>query len=118
MKRILTLAVILILLLTLVGCSDDVGGSYQLEYITSDGVRMSPSTFGMNIYFELSEDGIGTATYGGTTVDITWIDEDNEVVITSQHETLRFTRDGSNLVLHSDGTLLFFVREEEEEDDD
>ena len=116
MKRLIILLAAAMLLL-LAGCSKAVGGSYRLEYITSDGVRLPPSNLGMNISFELSEDGIGTAVYGSTPMDITWVEEGSEVVVTSPYAELRFSRDGDNLILHDNGTLLFFTPVEEEEDD-
>ena len=75
---------------------------------------MAPSSFGMNITFKLEEDGVGTATYSGTSFEITWEEEGREVVLTGPNGELRLTRDGSDLILHSDGTLLFFTPAEED----
>ncbi len=117
MKQILALFFALTICLSLTGCSDAVGGTYRLDYATADGVRLPPSKFGMNISFTLEEDGIGTATYSGTTTNLTWAEEGSEVVVTNDNKELRFYRDGKNLVLHDNGTMLFFVLEEEEEED-
>lgn len=117
MRRFLLLALIAVLMLTLVGCSKAVGGTYRLDYITTDGVRLTPSTFGMIIDFTLEEDGVGVATYGSVTKEITWLEDGDEVVVKSEDQELRFTRDGKSLILHSDGTLLFFNLEEKEEED-
>lgn len=117
MKRILALSFALIACLTLAGCSKDVGGTYRLDYATADGVRISTSNLGITTSFTLEEDGVGTATYSGTTMGITWAEDGNEVVVTNNKKELRFYRDGKNLVLHDNGTMLFFALEEEEEDD-
>ena len=117
MKRILTLLLSCLLCLCLVGCAKAVSGTYKLDYITTDGVRVSPSTLGLNMSFELLEDGIGTATYGPATVDLTWVEEGNELLISSENQELRFSRDGNTLVLHDDGTMLFFTLAEEEKED-
>lgn len=116
MKKILALLLAAALLLTLAGCSRSVGGTYTLEYITAEGLRMNPSGFGMNITFELSEDGVGTATYGGTKLSITWVEDGNTVVVTGPNGELKLTKDGKALILHDEGTLLFFTPKEEEED--
>ncbi len=115
MKRIAALLLAAALLLTLAGCAKAAGGSYRLEYITADGVRMTPSSFGMNISLELEEDGVGTADYSGTVMDITWTDEGGTVVVEGPNGELVFTKDGSSLILHSEGTLLFFKPVEEED---
>ena len=114
MKRTIIALLLLALLATLTGCSRDVGGKYKLEYITADGERMNPAGFGMNITFELAEDGVGTAVYGGTSLDITWVEDGGDVVLTSGEKELRLTRDGKDLILHDEGTLLFFTPVEEE----
>ena len=117
MKKIMALFFALTICLSLVGCSKAVGGTYKLEYITADGVRLPPSNFGMNISFDLEEDGVGTATYGITTQDITWAEDGSEVVLTSAEKELRLYRDGKNLILHDEGTMLFFTLEDEEEEE-
>lgn len=115
MRRVFALLLCAALCLALVGCSRAAGGSYRLEYITADGVRMLPSTFGMSISLELEEDGVGTATYSGTLMNVTWTDEGKTVVLNGPKGELEFTKDGKALVLHDEGTLLFFTPVEEED---
>ena len=117
MKRVLCLLLATVLCLFFTACSKGVGGSYQLEYITTDGVRLPPSNLGMNISFELQEDGVGSASYGSTTVKITWAEDGNEIVVKSDDSELRFSRDGEKLILHDEGTILYFVPETEAEED-
>ena len=62
MKRMITLLLCAALLLSLAGCAKAAGGSYKLEYITADGLRIPPGGFGLNISFELDSDGVGTAS--------------------------------------------------------
>ena len=109
MRRLFALLLCAALLLALTGCSKAAGGSYKLEYITADGVRMLPSSFGMNISLDLEEDGVGTANYSGTVMDITWTDEGKTVLVTGPKGELEFRKDGKNLILHDNGTLLFFT---------
>ena len=118
MKRIITLLAAAALLLTLVGCSKAVGGTYKLEYCTAEGVRFSPSNIGMIISFELNEDGTGSASNGAAELEITWEEDGSTVVVNSPDRKLEFSKDGENLVLHDEGTMLFFVLQEEEEGDD
>ena len=115
MKRLLTLLLCAALLLSLTACSKAAGGSYKLEYITADGMRIPPGGFGLNISFELNADGVGTATYGGTVLDISWADKGGSVEITGPNGVLEFTKDGESLILHADGTLLFFNPVEEDD---
>ena len=115
MKKILALLLTAALLLALTGCSRSVGGVYKLEYITAEGLRMNSSGFGMNVTLELSEDGVGTATYSGTRLDITWTEEGGTVILTGPNGELRLSKDVKALVLHSEGTMLFFTPVEEED---
>lgn len=116
MKRIATLLLCAALLLTLTACSKAAGGAYKLDYITADGMRFAPSSFGMNITFQLDSDGVGTANYSGTVMEITWTDEGGTVTVTGEQGTLEFTKSGKQLILHDEGTLLFFSPVEEEDD--
>ena len=109
MKRIFALLLCAALLLGLAACTKAAGGAYKLEYITAKGVRMLPSGMGMNISLELEEDGVGTANYSGTVLDISWEDRGSTVFISGPNGELEFTKDGKNLILHSEGTLLFFT---------
>ena len=118
MKRMMILLLILVLCFSLASCSKAVGGTYKLEYCTSKGVRFPPSNLGINISFELNEDGSGSATFGAAEQEITWVEDGGTVVMNSADKTLEFSKDGENLVLHDEGTMLFFMLQEEEENDD
>lgn len=117
MKRFLSLLLIAALILCLAGCAKAAGGTYRLEYITAEGMRIPPNSFGMNITLNLESDGLGTAAYTGTEVPITWTESGRKVTISSPNGDLEFTKDGKNLILHSEGTLLFFMPVEEEDED-
>lgn len=117
MKRVFILLLATVLCLSITACSKGVGGSYQLEYITTDGVRLPSSKLNLNISFELLEDGAGSASYGSTTVKITWAEEGNKIVVKSSDAELRFSRDGKKLTLHDEGTILYFVAATEAEED-
>ncbi len=117
MKRILALLLCAALFLGLVGCGKSAGGSYFLDYMTADGYRMKPSLFSMNVTLNLEEDGVGTANYNGTVLDITWTDTGKAVIVTGPNGELEFNKDGKKLILHSEGTILYFSPVEEEDED-
>lgn len=116
MKRFFVLLSAVILLLSLVGCARAAGGSYFLDYMTADGYRMKPSLFSMSITLDLEEDGVGTANYNGTVLDVTWTDTGRKVIVTGPEGELEFSKDGKKLILHDKGTILYFSPVEEEED--
>ena len=118
MKRYWLMMPVLFLCLTLASCAKAGSGVYKLAYYTADGVRMDPATFGISISFTLSEDGTGSASYVGNSVAITWIEEGSEVLVTGPNGELRFAQDGETLILHDEGTILFFTPVEEEEEKD
>lgn len=115
MKRLIPLLLAAAMLLTLAGCSRAVGGVYKLDYITADGMRFSPSSFGMNITLRLEKDGTGTADYAGALREITWTDKGGTLELEGPDGKLSFTKEGKSLLLHSDGTLLFFNPLEEDD---
>lgn len=115
MRRCFALLLCAALFLSLAGCSKAAGGSYRLEYITANGVRITPGNVGMSISLDLGEDGVGTVTYSGTTMEITWTDEGKTVVIVGPNGELEFTKDGDALVLHDEGTVMFFKPVEEDD---
>ena len=115
MRRFRALLLAALLLLTLTGCARAAGGSYRLDYITANGLRMPPGGFGLHVSFNLEEDGVGTGSFGGDVVDITWTDEGSTVVVEGPRGTLEFTKDGKSLVLQSPGTLMFFNPVEEDD---
>ena len=115
MKRLIPLLLAAAMLLGLAGCSRAVGGDYKLEYITADGMRFSPSSFGMNITLHLEKDGTGTADYSGARREITWDDKGGTVELDGPDGKLSFTKEGKSLLLHSNGTVLFFNPVEEED---
>ena len=117
MKRFCVLLLTAILLLSLVGCAKAAGGSYFLDYMTADGYRMKPSLFSMSVTLDLEEDGVGTANYNGTVLGITWTDTGRTVIVTGPTKELTFSKDGDKLILHSEGTILYFSPVEEEDED-
>lgn len=114
MKRLITLLAAAALMLLLAGCTKAAGGTYTLSYITADGIRIPPGGFGMHITLELDNGGVGTANYSGTVMDITWSDEGSTVVVTGPNGVLNLNKDGDALILHEDGTILFFTPKEED----
>ena len=115
MKRVFSLFVLAVLLLSLVGCAKVAGGSYFLDYMTADGYRMKPGLFSMTITLDLEEDGVGTANYNGTVMDVTWTDTGRTVILTGPNGELTFSKDGDKLILHDKGTILYFSPVEEED---
>lgn len=115
MKRIACVLLILALLVTLTACSKAVGGTYELSRATFDGKAVNPANLSMNMRFTLEPNGIGTARYNTRTVDITWSDNGSTVEITGPNGVLELTKDGKSLILHDEGTLLFFNPVEEDD---
>ena len=55
---------------------------------------------------ELNDDGTGSMTTQGTTVNITWTEEDDEIKVTSNGDTQIFKKDGRNLSVQMDGCTI------------
>ena len=115
MKQVFLVLLCGLLILILSGCSGAVGGIYKLDHATADGLRLSPDSYGVNVKIELKDDGAGTATYGGATLDVTWEEDDDTVTVTGPNGTLEFTKQGKSLILHDEGTMLFFEPKQEKE---
>ena len=115
MKRLRLLMSLLALLVLLTGCTRAVGGRYEMSYGTADGLRFTPSSLGIRISLELNEDGLGTASYNGAVMDITWSEKGGTVLVESKHGTLEFQKSGDDLILHEKGVSLYLNPVEEEE---
>ena len=112
------LIVILVLLFALTGCSKAAGGAYELTRATYNGKAVNPANLSVNMRFELGQNGLGTATYNGVTVDVTWADNGKTVTVKDGEKTLEFTKDGKNLILHDNGTILYFTPAKNQDKDD
>ena len=108
MKQVFRTLLCMALILTLSGCAADAGGVYKLDHATANGLRLSPDSYGMNIQLELKSDGAGTASYSGTTMDISWEEDGSSVTVKGPNGELEFTKEGHTLILHDKGTMLFF----------
>ena len=108
MKRILLALLCGALAFALGGCADSVGGVYKLDHATANGLRLSPESYGIRIQLQLEDNGVGTATYDAATLNVTWEEDDGTVTLTGPNGVLEFTKHGNSLILHDDGTMLFF----------
>ncbi len=116
MKRIVSVSLAVLLLICLVGCSNAVGGTYTLTRATYDGKEVTPSSLGMNVVLTLDDNGLGTASWNGEDMEITWAEMDDAVTLEGVNGTLVFTKAGKDLILHDKGAILYFTLPEEPED--
>lgn len=114
-KKLRLLIPLLALLVLLSGCARAVGGSYTLTYGTAEGLRFSPGSLGIHISLELGEDGVGTANYNGTEMEVTWSDQGGSILLEGKNGQLSFVKDGKDLILHEDGISLYLTPVEEED---
>ena len=117
MRRFLSVTIALLLVVGLVGCSHAVGGTYTLTRATYDGKEIRPSSLGISAVFHLEENGLGTATWNGKSMEITWAETDDAVTVEGDHGVLEFRKAGKDLILHDEGAILYFTLPEEPEKD-
>jgi hypothetical protein len=117
MKRLIALILTtLAVLFLLSGCgARAVEGKYTLTKTTTEARRIRPSEISMNSTFIFNDDGTGSANLNGNFRTFTWTEDDSTVTAVSSKGTLVFTKDGKDLLLHDDGTILTFEPEEEED---
>lgn len=115
MKRLIACVLLLMIILTISGCSKAFGGSYTLTKITKDGTSFTPSSLGMNFHFTLGAKGSGSASFNSAEQTITWVDNGNTITIEGNKKTLEFTKDGKNLILYDDGMVLYFTLDNKSE---
>lgn len=103
-KRVFAAATILAMSLSLVACSGSIEGKWTTEI---DGEKMS---------YEFGEDGKGSMSVPGLTVDTTYEVEDDEITVSyeinGQKASQKFTYelDGDTLSLTLDGDTQDFER--------
>lgn len=110
-RRILAAALVLLLALTLTACAKAAGGVYKLTKVTSNGTAFKPTDIGQNFTFTLLPDGTGYGVYNGTSVDLTWTETKSTVTVEGINGTLVFDKEGKNLILHDEGSILTFERQ-------
>ena len=110
-RRMLAALLVLGMVLALTACSKSAGGVYKLTKATADGKAVQPTDLGLNITFTLLSDGTGSGVYNNTKVSLTWTETKNTVTVEGINGTLVFDKEGKNLILHDDGTILTFERQ-------
>ncbi len=110
-RRIIAAGLVLLLVLALTGCSKSAGGVYKLTKATSNGTAFKPTDLSLNFTFTLQPDGTGSAVYNGTRVKLTWTETKSTVTVEGINGTLVFDKDGKNLILHDEGSILTFERQ-------
>lgn len=117
MKRLIALTLVtLSLLLLLTGCgARAVSGTYHLTKTTTEGRRIRPTEISLNSTFIFNDDGTGSASLNGSFRSFSWVEDDGTVTAVSNKGTLVFTKDGKDLLLHDNGTILTFEPEEADE---
>ena len=87
---------------------------YRLSY-SQNGIEMEieagEAFMGVTITedfltLELKDDGTGSMTTQGTTVNITWTEEDDEIKVSSSGNTQIFKKDGRKLSVQMDGYTI------------
>lgn len=113
MKKIVSLLLALVLVFACASfvAAEDVTGTWYLIEMTSEGISLDPSMFGIEMTLELFASGTATMSAMGESASGTWVMEGNTVVVTLDDTVLRldYTLDGS-LAGESDGVGLKFQR--------
>lgn len=110
-KRILAVGLVLLLALAFTACAKSAGGVYKLTKATNNGVAFKPTDLGLNFTFTLLPDGTGYGSYNGPTVELTWTQTKDKVTLEGINGTLVFDKEGKNLILHDQGSILTFERQ-------
>ena len=110
-RRIFALGLVLLLALTLTACAKSAGGVYTLTKATFNGTAVKPSDLGMSFTFTLQSDGTGTGLHNGASINLTWTETKRTVTVESIDGTMVFDKEGKNLILHDEGTILIFERQ-------
>lgn len=110
-RRIIAAGLVLLLALALTACAKSAGGVYKLTKASNNGTVINPVDLGLNITFTLQSDGTGSGIYNGTPVSLTWTETKRTVTVEGINGTLVFDKEGKDLILHDQGSILTFVRQ-------
>lgn len=127
MKKLLSLALVLLMALCACACAEsdpapalvheDLAGTWNLEYVTSNGFMVQAEAYGLLVTLDLNEDGAAGMDFSGEVLEMTWRIEDGRAYLTG------YTPDGDVEVLLSEAGVLeitdevgsmFFTRPTEE----
>ncbi|MDO4483354.1 MAG: hypothetical protein Q4C54_02620 [Clostridia bacterium] len=110
-KLVSVLLAVMMLLCTVAAVAEGVPGVWYLNTISASGAAMNPGDLGMEMSFDLKEDGTGAATVMGESADCSWAEADGKVTVTIGDSVQEFTVDGDTLVMEEEGTSLIFTHE-------
>lgn len=120
MKKLFAVAIALAMLLSSMALAEaaDFVGIWYLNELEMEGTLISPATMGIEMTFELKDDGTVTATssQGGEdeVQEGTWAVEGEDVVVTLEDQPSTFVLEDGNLVNDSDGLKMILGREKAE----
>ena len=106
LKRVLALALVLVMSLSLVACGSSIEGTWSVE---EDGVKGS---------WTFEDEGKGKMSIGGMSVDFTYETDGDELTITTElmgqksEDTYTYEIDGDTLTLKNDDEKLELTKED------
>ena len=122
-KQVLTFLMVLVMIVSLVGCGGKSSpvGTYELITWSSEGVEMSvqdvAALFEMDvdISLELKDDNSFTLDMGfltdGEAISGNWKMDGDSLILSSEGEELSVTYDGKTIVLDVDGEIFTFGKQ-------
>lgn len=115
-KRSFIAVCICTILLFAAGCGSE--PAYEGKWSATDvensaQVHMDPSLTGTSLEFELAEEGKGTVTLNGQTMDISWSETDSGVKIEQgeSHSIELTEEDGKLTLIDSKGNTIYFEKQ-------
>lgn len=111
MKTVLSLALVLVLALSLVACGGTApSGKYKFKSMTMEGQTVTAKDLGIEdedgMYVEFKDDGTGKLSIAGDDSPFEWKGN----VITAEGEKIDFTVKGSQVILKEDGGEMVFEK--------
>lgn len=111
LSRILCMALMVCMLLTLAGCG--VAGRYVLKEMSYSGISLDAETAGLSsdkCYIELKSDGTGVMSLNGKENDMEW--KDGQIWIEGEEDNkVDFEIEDDALTLEIEGMKMIFEKE-------
>ena len=117
MKKVLALALVVVMIAVLfAACSDSgLSGTYKFTKASAAGINITPSELGSEMSFTFKSDGTGTASFvekgKADEASFTWVQEGDKVTVTVRETPMVFTMSGKTLEIEEGGMTMVFEKQ-------
>ena len=113
-KKVFIAICAVLVMMFMAGCGSSYAGEWKATDVESPAkIHMDPNATGSSLSFELKDDGKGTMTLNGASVDIQWSETDGGVKLEQSggHSLDLKEADGKLTMVDGNGNTIYFEKQ-------